>query len=60
MPPAGACGAIPNPYRGGGIMVDEYDILTAVGQQSAAPFLLYASSAQDVRLILILQTVSEW
>ncbi|MFF9805593.1 type VII secretion protein EccCa [Streptomyces coeruleorubidus] len=32
------------------ILVDDYDILTAAGQQPLAPFLPYVSSAQDIGL----------
>ncbi|MEU5344718.1 type VII secretion protein EccCa [Streptomyces sp. NPDC020766] len=36
------------------ILVDDYDILTTVGQQPLAPFLPYISSAQDIGLHFIL------
>ncbi|MFZ3560808.1 type VII secretion protein EccCa [Streptomyces sp. BH055] len=36
------------------ILVDDYDILTAAGQQPLAPFLPYISSAQDIGLHFVL------
>ncbi|MDI9834459.1 type VII secretion protein EccCa [Streptomyces sp. KAU_LT] len=36
------------------ILVDDYDILTAAGQQPLAPFLPYLSSAQDIGLHFVL------
>ncbi|MGY1580039.1 type VII secretion protein EccCa [Streptomyces sp. MN13] len=36
------------------ILVDDYDILTAAGQQPLAPFLPYVSSAQDIGLHFVL------
>ncbi|MET9757597.1 type VII secretion protein EccCa [Streptomyces sp. NPDC006372] len=36
------------------ILVDDYDILTTAGQQPLAPFLPYASSAQDIGLHFVI------
>ncbi|MGW1891295.1 type VII secretion protein EccCa [Streptomyces sp. NPDC002004] len=36
------------------ILIDDYDVLTAAGQQPLAPFLPYISSAQDIGLHFVL------
>ncbi|MFJ1959935.1 type VII secretion protein EccCa [Streptomyces massasporeus] len=36
------------------ILVDDYDVLTAAGQQPLAPFLPYVSSAQDIGLHFVI------